>query len=321
MCRQQHRNRAFTLIELLVVIAIIALLIGMLLPAIQKVRAAAAQTACANNLKQMGLAMHNYHNDHEFFPRSSTVSWMVYLLPYIEQASIAAQIEANPPVSYTGAPWHPNYGPPAAGAIPIKTYYCPADPQGLRVLPNFSAGAMTDYAGITGPSFQDTTGVLNSPTPLSVLMITDGTSNTVMIGERPFCGPPLSGAAAMQNFYEWRWWYYNSYGGGSLTYAIGLYALSAYPDNLTGVQNNNWYNIVWSNFQGKNCGSGPFYFGQGPNNTNDFCSFNYMWSCHTRGANFSVADGSVRFVSYAIDKPTLAAASTFAGGEVLGNGW
>jgi prepilin-type N-terminal cleavage/methylation domain-containing protein/prepilin-type processing-associated H-X9-DG protein len=330
MCRQQPRNRAFTLMELLVVIAIIAILIGMLLPAIQKVRAASAQAACLNNLKQMGLAMHNYHNDYDSFPQQfdgslkdavsgTGISWMVYLLPYIEQGSIYTQFETNPPEnSYF-------YSAPGVGSIPIKIYYCPSDPQGVRVLQNANAGAMTDYVGITGLDVGDATGIFtgiprnNKPVAVRIPMITDGTSNTVMIGERPYCGPPQSGSTATQEFRHWRW-YGDSYGGSSGSYAIGLYIESEYWfDNTSGVQNTNA--AVYSNFQGKLCGSGPYYFGQGPNNTNDFCSFNYLWSGHSGGANFAVADGSVRFLSYSIDKTTLAKAATYAGGEVMGNDW
>ncbi len=188
------RNRAFTLIELLVVIAIIAILIGLLLPAVQKVREAAARTTCSNNLKQIGVACQNYHSAYRRLPQgyvSNTINqpqpgwtWATLILPYIEQENLYNLLNPNLIL--------PN-GPPTPATVLTQTalpvYLCPSDPNTITINVWYDNYGNSNYVcnrAVMGPA--DGTYPPNfasgAPTNLRLSDIKDGSSNTLLVGER-----------------------------------------------------------------------------------------------------------------------------------------
>ena len=202
--RPSPARSGFTLIELLVVIAIIAVLIGLLLPAVQKVREAAARTQCVNNLKQIGLALHNHHDTRGRFPPgySSGVDaqgedtgpgwgWAAFLLPYMEQQPLFAQIDVKVAIE---TPTHA-----AARVTRIKSYLCPSDNPPIlftaakrdtagNVLTPICQLATANYAGMFG-RFEpgvDGDGLFYRNSDLRIADVTDGTSSTLMVGERVY---------------------------------------------------------------------------------------------------------------------------------------
>jgi len=286
------RRVAFTLIELLVVIAIIAVLMGLLLAAVQRVRGAAARIKCANNLKQIGLALHHYHDALGHLPPGCTyqdgkhpqphMSWLNRLLPYLEQEAMwrdsVVAFQADP--FFQTPPHYANTG------RKLTTFLCPSDQRSEEVYGVSPLQfAFTDYLGVAGTNRLRLDGVLYVDSKVRLVDIGDGTSSTLMVGERPPSADLKLG-----------WWYAGWGQGkdGSVEYLMGVRERNDHP-------------------RYPECGPGPFYF-KSPG-YEDICGIFHYWSFHSGGAHFLFADGSVHFLRYSADNVLPALATRF-GGEV-----
>jgi prepilin-type N-terminal cleavage/methylation domain-containing protein/prepilin-type processing-associated H-X9-DG protein len=296
--RRRACRLGFTLIELLVVIAIIAILIGLLVPAVQKVRDAAARTQCQNNLKQIGLATHNYHDNHKRFPAAVNMpgedkfGWplapdasrwyalFMAIFPFFEQENLRKNLIDN-----VADPHYKNcVGPDSVGAQVVHIMICPSD----SAMPDPATGkysnlvfGLNSYGGCAGTSATTTNGLqslkngiffMNSS--VRIRDIVDGTSNTLMFGERSRLNLPATSTS--ESLSGWAW--------------VNQYA-----------QEDNTMNT-----------SEPME-GMAVHDLNQF------GSQHAGGsiANFCFADGSVKSLQSTINMVTYQRLSTRAGGEVI----
>jgi prepilin-type N-terminal cleavage/methylation domain-containing protein/prepilin-type processing-associated H-X9-DG protein len=187
------RQSAFTLVELLVVIAIVAILIGLLLPAVQRVREAAARTKCANNLKQLSLGLNNYASMYGAYPPGYKApgygvgwGWGAFILPFVEQQALATALGVPDKPFGDGVSLAP---PTPLTQTPLSVFVCPSD-TGPALNPLKRYHAKSNYRGICGPMIplyfypdSDYGGVLFQNSKIRVMDITDGTSNTLALGE------------------------------------------------------------------------------------------------------------------------------------------
>ena len=327
-----HRRAAFTLLELLVVIAIIAVLVGMLLPAVQKVREAASRTRCVNNLKQLALAAHAYHDVYNRLPTAadagspSYTSLFVELLPYIEQDPLHRQWDfTNVSTNYGGAASR------AATVIPV--HVCPSQPIDPNPYPVTNGSvALTTYGGnggsiafppaiATADGLFHLTGPQSKPQPnqrgVAFLEVRDGLSGTLLFGER------LVTDGNIDSFL--------------------MAPLTPAPDpSIFGMRGY----CLWAPLPGPNASAGllgaravigsrlpvwwtpppppPPGFPPTPPPPVSWAGLSQLWwarlgaygSLHPGGVNVALADGSVRFLTVTLPQVTLQALSTRAGGEV-----
>ena len=311
MARARQTNRGFTLVELLVVIAIIAILIALLLPAVQMARSAARRTACGNNIKQIGTALHNYHTSHKRFPPAHVVhpdliieagrfmrtgdltafwSWIAFLLPHLEQQSLYDELDFNYAAFWGAGPALNNRL--TSQVLPVLL--CPGDVSSKQTGRADCGGTpcefgFTNYLGVSGSQggelvswtdylrngmFPDT----NQSVKLSHVI--DGSSNTLFVGERP-----VSDFIFATEEGDFGWW---AAGQGSDWPPLGR------GDNILD-------------------SSEGLYQGQKDSYVDVF----HWWSYHANGAQFLFVDGRVQFLTYSMDHTILLDLSTRNGGTFI----
>ncbi|XZE19088.1 DUF1559 domain-containing protein [Pirellulaceae bacterium SH449] len=309
---RRTRSSGFTLVELLVVIAIIGILVGLLLPAVQSAREAARRIQCQNNLKQLALAAHNFHDAYKRFPSGglpptatsgSQFSALAQLLPFIEQGNVYAMIDLSVPVQHDA---NAN-----ARNTQISTFLCPSEP---RMNPMPSLGAPTNYMSNTGampffvvPGPQLFSGVFYVNTTVRFADITDGTSQTALFSERLMSDGSNGIISPLEDVF---------FHPGNPATSDETHTLCQGVD-ITNLANQFplFMGAPWLHHQHR-------YQHVSPPNSRS-CGFFVVGkatmaatSRHVGGVNVALADGSVTFVTSNIDTSTWRAIGTRNGGEI-----
>ena len=312
--------RGFTLIELLVVIAIIAVLIALLLPAVQQAREAARRSQCKNNLKQLGLAMHNYHDSHGVLPpggigealwsnnleASDRANWMQMILPYIDQAPLYNQISpymALPNPGQTNSAW----SWPGTKTI-ISILMCPSDPAGPKINGySTSLGFQGNYVASAGstlfsPSTSNGTklnGLFYQMSSTRMRDMIDGSSNTLLMGELILQKDLSTSLGTNQN--DWRGAYWDNYG-------VLVFFSANYPPNTD--QPDSIITCVSTALSP--CAA----VANGSTSGNIVL---YSRSYHTGGVQSAMADGSVRFITQSLNRAVFQSLGSRNDGNVIGD--
>ncbi len=320
----RRNSSGFTLVELLVVIAIIGILIALLLPAVQAAREAARRSQCTNNVKQLSLAMHNYHDTHKQFPpgsmrwtapfvgsswQSSHVSWICLILPFIEQSAIHDQINFSDTRPWQSAPAKPGY---LLRKVKISGVLCPSD--GETIYPNDVVG--NNYVACSGASdgvdggrfnvagVRFFRGIMLENAKHSFANVKDGSSNTMLVGECLIGRPYICRSQCGTN----TWPQPSCY--------TGTDGLTLTSDNESG-RGQSW-------MRGYGGAEWAFNTLMPPNDrftANHECMTGSTRGAYTArsehpgGVNIGMGDGSVRFVGETVDLWTWRAASTMDGSE------
>jgi prepilin-type N-terminal cleavage/methylation domain-containing protein/prepilin-type processing-associated H-X9-DG protein len=318
-----NRRTAFTLIELLVVIAIIAILIGLLLPAVQKVREAAARMSCTNNLKQLGLAMHNHESALGVFPQGRNqfprvVSAPARLLAYVEQANLQRLVDPDGTLAAGGQN-------DLAGRNRVSLLVCPSDPRNGQVPGSAHFGTNYVACNGTGTTFDSAGNIASYLTipngngifaqiPVRIADITDGTSNTAAFSESTL-GDGTVPTGIPTDPRQIRLAVLEVAGGNDPTPA----ACDSGSGTWVGNRGAQWINghfghTLYNHYYPPNP-AGKWDCGNRSHNK----ALSTARSYHTGGVNLLLADGSVRFVRDGINLGTWRGLSTRNGGEVLGD--